>query len=301
MLPTIWLASSCGSGHEVLDEGPALEHGDVGGPGLDVHAHEVAPDRPAAAVPAPPGQVVEALRAAGVRRGGVRRGRPGYGTLGEIAGYGPPAGPAGTLRRAAAAARPERHQPCFEVRGSARTCRTCRCCRRRGHCRGRRQLPPGRSDRRSGSTLRRSRANGPARRDAGGRSAARRSRSGDRGVGVPVRLGRRSVAGPASGACPLRPLGEGGCRAGGPGGAGRVSPIFGLVGRVGRLAPVDSEVLGSELRAPSAASGAPGARSGASGTDAGRPVVGSDIGEIPSPGRADVKARMASVERRRRA
>src|SRR5208283_3414113 len=36
-----------------------------------------------------------------------------------------------------------------------------------------------------------------------------------------------------------------------------------------------------------AASGAPVARSGASGTDAGRPVVGSDIREIPSPGRAN--------------
>jgi hypothetical protein len=69
------------------------------------------------------------------------------------------------------------------------------------------------------------------------------------------------------------------------GGAGRVSPIFGLGGKVGRLAPVAIEALGSELRARSAASGEPDARSGTSGTDAGRPVVGSDIGEIPSPGR----------------
>jgi hypothetical protein len=43
----------------------------------------------------------------------------------------------------------------------------------------------------------------------------------------------------------------------------------------------------SALRAPFAASGAPVACSPTSGTDAGRPVVGSDIGEIPSPGRAD--------------
>jgi hypothetical protein len=65
-----------------------------------------------------------------------------------------------------------------------------------------------------------------------------------------------------------------------------VSPIFGLAGSVGRLAPVAIEMLASELCARSAASVEPEARSGASGTDAGRPVVGSDIGEIPSPGRA---------------
>ena len=36
------------TGHEVLDERPALEHGDVGRLALDVHAHEVAADGPAA-------------------------------------------------------------------------------------------------------------------------------------------------------------------------------------------------------------------------------------------------------------
>jgi len=65
-----------------------------------------------------------------------------------------------------------------------------------------------------------------------------------------------------------------------------VSPIFGLAGNAGALAPLAAEVAASALRAPFAASGVPGSRSGASGTDAGRPVVGSDIGEIPSPGRA---------------
>jgi hypothetical protein len=70
------------------------------------------------------------------------------------------------------------------------------------------------------------------------------------------------------------------------GGAGRVSPIFGLRDATVALAPVASGLTGSELRAPFATSGASAARSGASGTDAGRPVVGSNIGQIPSKGRA---------------
>jgi hypothetical protein len=70
------------------------------------------------------------------------------------------------------------------------------------------------------------------------------------------------------------------------GGAGRESPIFGLTGRSGTLEPSVSEVVTSGLRAPSAASGAPVARPGASGAAAGRPVVGSNIREIPSKGRA---------------
>jgi hypothetical protein len=70
-----------------------------------------------------------------------------------------------------------------------------------------------------------------------------------------------------------------------------VSPIFGLAGKVGKLAPLASELPGSRLREPFAASGAPETRSIASGTDAGRPVVGSDIGEIPSPGRANWRRR----------
>ena len=54
MLPWIWLTSSDGPGHVVLDEGPALEHGDLGGLRVDVDAHEVAADGPALALPAPP-------------------------------------------------------------------------------------------------------------------------------------------------------------------------------------------------------------------------------------------------------
>lgn len=69
------------------------------------------------------------------------------------------------------------------------------------------------------------------------------------------------------------------------GGAGLESPILGLRG--GASAPFAIVAPSSLLRAPFAASGAPVACSPASGTDAGRPVVGSDIGEIPSPGRAD--------------
>ena len=70
------------------------------------------------------------------------------------------------------------------------------------------------------------------------------------------------------------------------GGAGLVSPIFGLWGTAVALVPLASGAGGSSLRAPLATSGAPAARLGASGTDAGRPVVGSNIGEIPSKGRA---------------
>ena len=47
MLPSIWVASSDGPGHVVLDERAALEHGDLGGVRADVDAHEVAPDRTA--------------------------------------------------------------------------------------------------------------------------------------------------------------------------------------------------------------------------------------------------------------
>jgi hypothetical protein len=84
----------------------------------------------------------------------------------------------------------------------------------------------------------------------------------------------------------LRPLPDGDGESDFGGGAGRESPIFGLAGKAGRLAPLAIELPSSALRAPFAASGVPAARSLASGTDAGRPVVGSDIGEIPSPGRA---------------
>ncbi|MGO9582284.1 MAG: hypothetical protein ACLP36_05690 [Acidimicrobiales bacterium] len=70
------------------------------------------------------------------------------------------------------------------------------------------------------------------------------------------------------------------------GGAGLESPIFGLAGRSGTPEPSVSEVVTSGLRAPAAASGAPAAPSGASGAAAGRPVVGSNIREIPSKGRA---------------
>jgi hypothetical protein len=65
-------------------------------------------------------------------------------------------------------------------------------------------------------------------------------------------------------------------------GAGLVSPIFGLTGTSGTVVPSVSDGANSLLRAPSAASGASVARLGASGTGAGRPVVGSNIGEIPS-------------------
>ncbi|MGD0874160.1 MAG: hypothetical protein ABSA14_04115 [Acidimicrobiales bacterium] len=69
-------------------------------------------------------------------------------------------------------------------------------------------------------------------------------------------------------------------------GAGLVSPIFGLGGTTTARAPLAVGPSGSGLRGPFATSGASAARSGASGTDAGRPVVGSNIGEIPSKGRA---------------
>jgi hypothetical protein len=65
-------------------------------------------------------------------------------------------------------------------------------------------------------------------------------------------------------------------------GAGLVSPIFGLIGTKGTVAPSVPEGTSSGLRAPAPASGASGARFGASGAAAGRPVVGSNIGEIPS-------------------
>jgi len=84
------------------------------------------------------------------------------------------------------------------------------------------------------------------------------------------------------------PWGTFGGRSGGRsgGGAGLVSPIFGLAGRIGKSAPLARDVGGSGLCAPFVASGATQARSGASGREAGWPFVGSDIGEIPSPGRA---------------
>jgi hypothetical protein len=70
------------------------------------------------------------------------------------------------------------------------------------------------------------------------------------------------------------------------GGAGLVSPIFGLWGTAVALVPLANGPGSSSLRAPLATSAAAAARLGASGTDAGRPVVGSNIGEIPSKGRA---------------
>gem|GEM_PF-2567206 len=72
----------------------------------------------------------------------------------------------------------------------------------------------------------------------------------------------------------------------GIGGAGRLSPIFGLGGTTVALAASANEEANSGLRALFGASGASVARSGASGTDAGRPAVGSNIGKIPSKGRA---------------
>ena len=64
MLPWIWATSSDGPGHEVLDEVAALEHGDLRGLGVDVDAHQVAPDGTALA-----------LAARGGPRGCRRRGR----------------------------------------------------------------------------------------------------------------------------------------------------------------------------------------------------------------------------------
>jgi hypothetical protein len=72
----------------------------------------------------------------------------------------------------------------------------------------------------------------------------------------------------------------------GTGGAGRLSPIFGLGGTTVALAAPANGEANSDLRALLGASGASVARSGASGTDAGWPAVGSNIGEIPSKGRA---------------
>jgi hypothetical protein len=68
----------------------------------------------------------------------------------------------------------------------------------------------------------------------------------------------------------------------GEGGAGRESPIFGLTGTTVALAPLMAEPNGSGSRAPFATAGASAAPIGASGTDAGWPVVGSNIREIPS-------------------
>ena len=70
------------------------------------------------------------------------------------------------------------------------------------------------------------------------------------------------------------------------GGAGRVSPIFGLAGNTVALSPLATGPSDSGLRAPFAASDASATLSGVAGTDAGRPVVGSNIREIPSKGRA---------------
>jgi hypothetical protein len=98
-----------------------------------------------------------------------------------------------------------------------------------------------------------------------------------------------SACRPEEGDCPPRPLPVGAGTASDAldgGGAGRVSPIFGLCGAAAVLAPLAIGPRGSGLRAPFATSGASAARSGAPGTDAGRPVVGSNIGEIPSKGRA---------------
>ena len=53
MLPWIWLTSSAGPGHVVLDEVAALEHGDLRQPVADLHAHQVAADRAALALAAP--------------------------------------------------------------------------------------------------------------------------------------------------------------------------------------------------------------------------------------------------------
>jgi hypothetical protein len=72
----------------------------------------------------------------------------------------------------------------------------------------------------------------------------------------------------------------------GTGGAGRLSPIFGLGGTTLELAAPANGEANSGLRALLGASGASVARSGASGTGAGRPAIGSNIGEIPSRGRA---------------
>jgi hypothetical protein len=68
-----------------------------------------------------------------------------------------------------------------------------------------------------------------------------------------------------------------------------VSPIFGLVVAKGASRPSATEGASSGLRAPWAASGAPLAPWGASGAAAGRPVVGSNIREIPSKGRAAMR------------
>ena len=71
-----------GPGHVVLDERPALEHGDLGGLGPHVDAHQVAADGPALALPAPAPLerlLVELDRVLGVAaaaRGAATRPRP---------------------------------------------------------------------------------------------------------------------------------------------------------------------------------------------------------------------------------
>ena len=54
MLPWIWLTSSAGRRHVVLDQVAALEHGDLGHALAHLDAHQVAADRPTVALAAPP-------------------------------------------------------------------------------------------------------------------------------------------------------------------------------------------------------------------------------------------------------
>ena len=91
-----------GSRHVVLDQRPSLEHGDLGGVGTDVDAHQVAPDRAPLSLATPP-----ALGGLGVGQGLVEERRldrlPGGGTTPSAAS--PPAPGRGLVGRARAGGR----------------------------------------------------------------------------------------------------------------------------------------------------------------------------------------------------
>ena len=182
------------AGHVVLEERTALEHGDLRGLGVDVHAHQVAADGPALALAAPPGLedvVVEVDAAAGQDRLDRR------------------AGPAAAL----AAVWPDRPDGRRRTAGRRRRRRRRRRTRRRGH---------GRRGGACASARRRRRRRRPP--------AAAPAASAGAGIESPI-WGLRTGASSASDAAHERGLGRlDGGRAG-PRGAGRAARSRGRVAR----------------------------------------------------------------------
>ena len=103
----------------VLDQGAALEHGDLGGLGAHVHAHEVAADRPALALAAPPALerlLVDRSWAAGLDRG-TRRPLPPAPPP-PLAPASPAAAPASARRRLGSSAVSTRRGPACRRSGA---------------------------------------------------------------------------------------------------------------------------------------------------------------------------------------